>query len=51
MTELSSDVMAAIRDVPDFPSPGILFKDITPVLSDAALYRRCLLYTSDAADE
>jgi len=25
-----------IRDVPDFPKPGILFKDITPVLQDAA---------------
>jgi adenine phosphoribosyltransferase len=24
-----------IRDVPDFPKPGILFKDITPILSDA----------------
>lgn len=24
-----------LRDVPDFPRPGILFKDITPVLSDA----------------
>lgn len=24
-----------LRDVPDFPSPGILFKDITPVLADA----------------
>lgn len=30
---------AAIRDVPDFPKPGILFKDITPVLSDPALFR------------
>jgi len=28
---------AAIRDVPDFPNPGILFKDITPVLADPAL--------------
>ena len=26
-----------IRDVPDFPQPGILFKDITPVLSNAAM--------------
>lgn len=26
-----------IRDVPDFPKPGILFKDITPVLADPAL--------------
>jgi adenine phosphoribosyltransferase len=29
----------AIRDVPDFPKPGIIFKDITPVLSDPALFR------------
>jgi adenine phosphoribosyltransferase len=29
---------ATVRDVPDFPKPGILFKDITPVLSDAALF-------------
>ena len=28
----------AIRDVPDFPKPGILFKDITPVLNDARLF-------------
>jgi adenine phosphoribosyltransferase len=28
----------AIRDVPDFPKPGILFKDITPVLRDRALF-------------
>ena len=25
----------AIRDVPDFPEPGIVFKDITPLLADA----------------
>jgi adenine phosphoribosyltransferase len=30
---------AAVRDVPDFPKPGILFKDITPILSDGALFR------------
>ena len=28
----------AIRDVPDFPKPGIVFKDITPVLADAELF-------------
>jgi adenine phosphoribosyltransferase len=28
-----------IRDVPDFPKPGILFKDITPLLQDAAALR------------
>lgn len=30
---------AAVRDVPDFPKKGIVFKDITPVLSDAELFR------------
>lgn len=28
----------AIRDVPDFPKPGIVFKDITPLLLDAELF-------------
>jgi adenine phosphoribosyltransferase len=32
-------VRAKIRDVPDFPKKGIVFKDITPVLSDARLFR------------
>ncbi len=30
---------AAVRDVPDFPKPGILFKDIMPLLADAATFR------------
>ena len=30
---------SAIRDVPDFPKQGIVFKDITPILGDAALLR------------
>jgi adenine phosphoribosyltransferase len=32
-------IKAKIRDVPDFPKPGILFKDITPVLQDPASFR------------
>jgi adenine phosphoribosyltransferase len=28
-----------IRDVPDFPQPGILFKDLTPLVGDAAAFR------------
>lgn len=32
-------IKAAIRDIPDFPKPGILFKDITPVLRDPELFR------------
>jgi adenine phosphoribosyltransferase len=30
---------ASIRDVPDFPKPGIVFKDITPILSNGQLFR------------
>ncbi len=33
------DLKSIIRDVPDFPKPGILFRDITPVLSDPAAFR------------
>ena len=33
----SADIERAIRNVPDFPKPGIQFKDITPVLADALL--------------
>jgi adenine phosphoribosyltransferase len=31
-------IRAAVRDVPDFPKPGIIFKDITPILGDPALF-------------
>ncbi|HLA89129.1 MAG TPA: adenine phosphoribosyltransferase [Gemmatimonadaceae bacterium] len=37
---VADDVRRAVRDVPDFPKPGILFKDITPVLLDPALFAR-----------
>jgi adenine phosphoribosyltransferase len=37
-------IRAAIRDVHDFPKPGIVFKDITPVLADPALFRLTIDY-------
>lgn len=40
---MASDVIdklrAAVRDVPDFPKAGIIFKDITPILGSAELFR------------
>jgi adenine phosphoribosyltransferase len=33
-----AQVQKAIRNIPDFPKPGIQFKDITPVLADARLF-------------
>ena len=37
---LAEALAAAIVHVPDFPKPGVGFKDITPVLHDPALFRR-----------
>jgi adenine phosphoribosyltransferase len=33
------DLRAVVRDVPDFPKPGIVFKDITPILTNGKLFR------------
>jgi adenine phosphoribosyltransferase len=35
---LAEQVTALVRDVEDYPRPGILFKDITPVLADGAVF-------------
>ena len=32
--DLGSRLAAKVRDIPDFPSPGVVFKDITPLLAD-----------------
>ncbi len=36
------DLYKTIRDVPDFPKPGILFKDITPLLLDPRAFRQAI---------
>lgn len=36
------EIYQVIRDVPDFPKPGIMFKDITPLLLDPGRFRRAL---------
>jgi adenine phosphoribosyltransferase len=41
---LLAAVRASIRDVPDFPKPGILFKDITPLLAEGTLFREVTAY-------
>ncbi|HEX7669818.1 MAG TPA: adenine phosphoribosyltransferase [Polyangiaceae bacterium] len=41
-TQLIEMVKRRIRDVPGFPKPGVLFKDITPVLADPAAFHACL---------
>lgn len=39
---LRARLAAHIRDVPDFPKAGVLFKDITPLLADAQAFRECV---------
>ncbi len=34
---IAEQIKATIRDIPDFPKPGIIFKDITPILKDPQL--------------
>ena len=36
--DLSTRCAALVRDVPDYPSPGVVFKDITPLLADGPLF-------------
>lgn len=40
--EVSMDLRSYIRDVPDFPKPGVLFKDITPLLGDPGALARAV---------
>jgi adenine phosphoribosyltransferase len=42
MAELSEKLRKTIRDIPDFPKPGIIFKDITPVLKSPELFRKVI---------
>lgn len=34
----TAEIRNAVRDVPDFPKPGVIFKDITPVLADGRIF-------------
>lgn len=40
---------AAVRDVVDFPKPGIVFKDITPILADGRLFRESVSLLCETA--
>src|SRR5215470_19752327 len=44
----AADLKAKIRSIPDFPIPGILFRDITPVLQDPASLEGAIDMMADA---
>ncbi len=44
---LDLDLKTFIRDIPDFPKPGILFRDITPLLADPVSFRETIARMAD----
>lgn len=42
MEKVVEEIRQTIRDVPDFPKPGIVFKDITPLLSHGVLFQKTI---------
>src|SRR6266404_1631378 len=42
MTEDIANIRRAIRDIPNFPKPGIVFKDITPLLANGPLFAKTI---------
>ncbi|AOG09229.1 MULTISPECIES: adenine phosphoribosyltransferase [unclassified Agrobacterium] len=42
MTKIAPELAAAIRSIPDYPKPGIIFRDITTLLGDARAFRRAV---------
>ena len=40
--DLANDLKAAIRNIPDYPKPGIMFRDITTLLGNARAFRRAV---------
>lgn len=51
MTTAEVDYEALIRDVPDFPKPGIIFKDIMPMLADGPAFKAIVGQMADATRE
>ena len=47
----ADSLRAAVRDVVDFPKPGIIFKDITPLLSDGRLFRDTITLLCETAGD
>jgi adenine phosphoribosyltransferase len=47
----SEQLKSAIRDIPDFPRPGIVFKDITPILGNGQLFQRVIDHLADEAQK
>ncbi len=47
MDKVLADIRQAVRDIPDFPKPGVVFKDITPLLNNGPLFQRTIDLLAD----
>lgn len=47
MENLIAEIRGTIRDIPNFPKPGVVFKDITPLLADGSLFKRTIDLLAD----
>lgn len=48
--DLSALITSRLRDVPDFPAPGVIFKDITPLLADGEAFGACVRALAGRSD-
>jgi len=47
MTRLSSTLEATIRSIPDWPAPGVMFRDLTPVFAEARVFGAVIAHLAD----
>lgn len=50
MQHTVAELQAMLRDVPDFPSPGVVFKDVTPLLGDGVALRSTMTLLTELAE-
>lgn len=51
MSDLAERIRPLLRDVPDFPRPGIVFKDIAPLLADGPAFEGVIRGLAEVADD
>lgn len=47
----AADLARFVRDIPDWPTPGVMFRDITPLLGDPDAFARCVAALSRTQDD
>jgi adenine phosphoribosyltransferase len=47
VTDIAELITVKVRDVPNYPQPGVLFKDITPLLADPAAFAQVVIALGD----